>query len=437
LESNEIIELDITPAQQGTYFTVPFVVTANTGRMHVTYDYPRYAQDGIENSMGVFTSQPEINIIDLGLIAPNGKQVGASGSDKKEFFVTEIDATPGYNPTKLVAGEWMIMVGAYKIAPQGCHVVYEIELYDKEESYLKGDLHTHTLASDGVYTVTELAYKALGSGLNFLAITDHNQMVSKASFPDIPGLTLIPGIEWTHYQGHANFLGVDQPYDEPFASNTPEEAYSRFISAHQRGAVISINHPFDELCGFQFDLTKLPFDCVEVWNGPMRESNLRALGFWHNMLVSGKKIPMCGGSDYHRDTPFIFLGGPTTTVRAWSSSPDDILDAVRKGISYLAFAPNAPVLEFSAGDVVLGGTVNWKDEQEARVKVDGLLSGDVVRVITNTSADVIFQSPDRGELDVHYPMKSPGFARVEILRAFLPGLPMLPALLSNPIYFED
>ena len=93
----------------------------------------------------LFISQPEINIIDLGLIAPNGMQVGASGSDKKEFFVTEINATPGYNPTKLVAGEWMIMVGAYKVAPQGCHVVYEIELYDKEESYLKGDLHTHTL----------------------------------------------------------------------------------------------------------------------------------------------------------------------------------------------------------------------------------------------------------------------------------------------------
>ncbi|PKN83415.1 MAG: hypothetical protein CVU46_17020 [Chloroflexi bacterium HGW-Chloroflexi-8] len=437
MESTEIIELDITPAQQGTYFTVSFVVPANTGRLHVSYDYPRYDQDVNENQIGTFVAQPEINIIDLGLISPNGKQVGASGSDKKDFFVTENNATPGYNPTKLVAGEWMIMVGAYKIAPQGCHVFYEIELFEKEESYLKGDLHTHTLASDGVYTVAELAYKAMGSGLNFLAITDHNQMVSKASFPEIQGLTLIPGIEWTHYQGHANFLGLDQPYDEPFATNTFEEASSKFQSARQRGALISINHPFDELCGFQFDLTKLPFDCIEVWNGPMRESNIRAVGFWHNMLVSGKKIPMCGGSDYHRDTPFIFLGGPTTTVLAWSSSPDDILDAVRKGISYLAFAPNAPVLEFSAGDIHLGGTVKWKDEKEAHVKVDGLLSGDVVRVITNTNADVILQAPNRGNLDVHYPMKSPGFARIEILRAFLPGLPMLPALLSNPIYFES
>jgi len=33
-------------------------------------------------------------------------------------------------------------------------------------------------------------------------------------------------------------------------------------------------------------------------------------------------------------------------------------------------------------------------------------------------------------------METPGFARVEILREFVPGLPMLPALISNPIYFD-
>ena len=32
-------------------------------------------------------------------------------------------------------------------------------------------------------------------------------------------------------------------------------------------------------------------------------------------------------------------------------------------------------------------------------------------------------------------MEAAGFARIEILRRFLPGLPLLPALISNPIYF--
>ena len=72
-----------------------------------------------------------------------------------------------------------------------------------------------------------------------------------------------------------------------------------------------------------------------------------------------------------------------------------------------------------------------------QIKVKGLLTGDVLRVVTGTSADVIFKAPTDGELELTYRMDAPGFARVEILRAFLPGLPMLPALLSNPIYFDS
>ena len=33
-------------------------------------------------------------------------------------------------------------------------------------------------------------------------------------------------------------------------------------------------------------------------------------------------------------------------------------------------------------------------------------------------------------------MEAAGFSRVEILRSFVPGLPKLPALISNPIYFD-
>ena len=59
------------------------------------------------------------------------------------------------------------------------------------------------------------------------------------------------------------------------------------------------------------------------------QANLRALGLWQSLLAAGKKLPICGGSDYHRDTPFIFLGGPTTCVYALSAGPSDILAALR------------------------------------------------------------------------------------------------------------
>ncbi len=315
---------------------------ADIETLDISYRYGRYQ----DNDTGAgFTSRTQVNIIDLGLIAPDGSQVGASGSDKTEISIGPIHATPGYRAVPLVQGEWQIIVGAYKVAPEGVKVTYELTFTHKQLRLLKGDFHTHTLASDGVLNAEELARHALRHGLDFLAITDHNQFVSPDALPRLPGMTLIPGVEWTHYEGHANFLGVDRPYDEPFVANTPEEVARRFASARERGALIVINHPFDEGSAFKFDFNTLPFDCLEIWNGPMRESNLRAVGLWHSLLEAGKKIPIVGGSDYHRDNLFQILGGPTTCVYANSSSPDDILAALQAGHAYLIFAPMGPSID--------------------------------------------------------------------------------------------
>ena len=286
---------------------MPFQVPEGIESIALRMAYDRQPVQEHVLDKGVFTSRSEANVVDLGLIDPQGAQVGASGSDKTEIYVSETQATPGYRPVRIVPGEWRILVGAYKVAPEGVSVDYEVTLRRKTRRLLKGDLHTHTVGSDGVHTPEELTWKARRNGLDFVAITDHNQFALSEALPRVEGVTLIPGVEWTHYRGHASFLGVDRPYDGTFATNTLEEARARFATARERGALIIIDHPFDPECGFQFDLDDLPYDCIEVWNGPMRESNLRAIGYWHQRLCAGAKLPACGGSDYHRDTPFICL----------------------------------------------------------------------------------------------------------------------------------
>jgi hypothetical protein len=400
----------------------------------LAYRYERH-REGESDAAG-FRARREINIVDLGLIAPDGAQVGASGSDKTEIRVGETRAAPGYKPYPLIPGEWRILVGAYKIAPEGVAVDYEITFTEKHMRLLKGDLHAHTLASDGVLSVDELAQRALRHGLDFLAITDHNQMVSAESLPQLPGITLIPGVEWTHYKGHANFLGVAKPYDEPFFANSPEEAAARFNTARSRGALITVNHPFEEVCPFQFDLDSLPFDCLEIWNGPMRVSNLQAVGLWHSLLMEGKKIPICGGSDYHRDQLFIFPGGPTTCVYAISASVADILAGLREGHAYITFAPNGPSLSMTAGDAILGDRVPIARAREIQIKVDGLLAGDVLQVVNARGSTPILKAEGDGKFEGTYTVEEAGFVRLEILRGFIPGIPLLPALISNPIYFE-
>ncbi|MHB9031665.1 MAG: CehA/McbA family metallohydrolase, partial [Anaerolineae bacterium] len=266
MTETRILELFIAPERQGTYFYLPFQVPADTERLTLRYRYERFR----ESAAGGFTSREEVNTIDLGLLAPDGTQAGASGANKREITISASDATPGYKAMELVPGDWRILVGAYLVAPEGVQVIYELTFTPKHWRWLKGDLHTHTLASDGVLTVEELGRHAVRHGLDFIAVTDHNQFSTRAGLPQIGGLTLIPGVEWTHFRGHANFLGADQPYDGPYPLDTFQDVLERFNGARERGALITLNHPREKPFAFEYDYTRLPWDCWEVWNGPMR-----------------------------------------------------------------------------------------------------------------------------------------------------------------------
>jgi hypothetical protein len=124
-----------------------------------------------------------------------------------------------------------------------------------------------------------------------------------------------------------------------------------------------------------------------------------------------------------------------------SPNPSDILAALKQGHAYITFAPDGPSLEVNAGlagaGAILGDTVAWPEVQELEINAGGLQAGDVVRVVTAQHRTPILEVPSAGSLHASYRMDSPGFARIEVLRSFLPGLPPLPALISNPIYFEN
>lgn len=64
---------------------------------------------------------------------------------------------------------------------------------------MKIDLHSHTRASDGALSPTELVRKAVEHGVGVLAITDHDSTegIAEASVEAAryPGFTLVPGLE--------------------------------------------------------------------------------------------------------------------------------------------------------------------------------------------------------------------------------------------------
>ena len=426
----------ITAEQQGLYLLVPFEMPPSTERIEIEYTYPYNHDLPLIVESGQFTSRQRVNRIDLGLIAPDGSQVGASGSSRDVIFVSTTDATPGYQPHPLPAGTWQIMLGAYVVSADGADVSIRLSFTQKLRRWLKGDLHTHTIASDGLLPLDHLARHAREHGLDFIAVTDHNQPVRRASFPKIPGLTIIPALEWTHYKGHSNFWGIEEPYQGAFFANTYEEAQSKFRQAHQNGALISINHPLESSFGFRFDLDGLEYDTIEVWNGPMRPKNIETIAWWDQMLKAGKRQVAVCGSDYHEDTVFQRLANPTINVLAWSASEKDILAAVEAGHSYFTYSPTSLQLDLDVEGATYGTIMTWREGLEAHLRAISLETGDQIKLIDQDGERTLLTAPANGEWETTIPVEKPGYIRLEVWRSFFKGLPMLPALVTNPIWFE-
>lgn len=78
------------------------------------------------------------------------------------------------------------------------------------------DLHTHSTASDGTLTPTELIARAGAAGVRVLALTDHDNtdgLAEAARAADAQGLILIPGVEisvtWNTLTVHVVGLRLD------------------------------------------------------------------------------------------------------------------------------------------------------------------------------------------------------------------------------------
>lgn len=91
---------------------------------------------------------------------------------------------------------------------------------------MKADLHSHTIHSDGIYSVYDHVLMAKEKGLSIIAITDHDNLDSYKSYLKIKdklvGINVLLGVELsTWYEGEnvhilGYFYGNDNPGEELF-----------------------------------------------------------------------------------------------------------------------------------------------------------------------------------------------------------------------------
>lgn len=290
--------------------------------------------------------------IDLGCEGDAGWR-GWSGGARTSFVIAAGDATPGYLPGPLEPGEWNVVLGLHRLPAEGVTVEVEVLLPASRAperspvadvgpgarrgstrglpapdglTWFAGDFHAHTLHSDGELGISQLAALGAASGLDFLAVTDHNTTSHHAWLPAEGarhGITLLPGQEVTTARGHANAFG-----DIGFIDfRRPAEEWVAEVD--QRGGVLSINHPIAGDCSWLHALPLAP-RAVELWHStwfgePIATSPLAWFRNWDSTVT------LLGGSDFHRPGDPVRPGTPTTWVAAEDASAQAILAGVAAG----------------------------------------------------------------------------------------------------------
>jgi hypothetical protein len=311
-------------------------------------------------------------VLDLGCLGPDGFR-GWSGGARESFVIGQDAATPGYLPGELEAGTWQVMIGVHRVPPGG--VRYQVTASTASASasaltvpaappvpgerpprrvlpagqgrrWLAGDLHTHTVHSDGVLTVAELAVLATERGLDFIAVTDHNTVSHHAELAAVGrryGITLVPGQEVTTDGGHAGAFGDVGWID---FRRAPDE----WLDATEAGGgLLSVNHPFAGPVSWTHPMRRRP-PLVEVWHWSWLDLRWTTpLAWW--LAWDATAIPV-GGSDWHRAGSDAPPGRPTTWVQCAGDEPADIIDGLRAGLVAISAERDGPVLLRHDGDFV-------------------------------------------------------------------------------------
>lgn len=425
------IDLFIEKEKEGLYFDLPFQTPAGVQRMDIRYSY-EHSRASVHDGI---TQKEEINIVDLALSSNTGELVGASGANRSHIWISDYDSSDGYAPVEITEGTWNIIVGAYRIHPEGVKVTYEVTFEFKERMLLKGDCHIHTTGSDGILSTDKIEQLAISNKLDFIFFTDHNNYYHSPAIKSSKALTVIPGVEWTLFKGHANMLGVERAFKGKYYANTIDEVHAIFNEARKNGAIIVINHPFDSGLPWKWGLKNVEYDCIEAWNGIIKQSDMQCIAWWHNELCSGKRIPIIGGSDFHRFENFGMVGHPTTCVYSMSRGRADIINAILQGHSFITFQPDAPAADIHCQDSYMGDTASFKEGLKISFDFYSVLAGDIIKIYSSSGVEKEITVPHSGDISFEIEAEEKGFYRAEIYRKLMPYLPPMLYLITNPIYF--
>jgi hypothetical protein len=190
----------------------------------------------------------------------------------------------------------------------------ELQSPGPEARWYKGNLHTHTLNSDGDSSPDDVVTWYREHGYQFLVLTDHNYLTSVDGLNALHGaddkFLIVKGEEVTSSaQGkpvHVNGLEVQRLVEPPKADTVLAMLQGMVDGIRGAKGAPSINHPNFGWAITTEEMTQLRNTRLfEIWNGHPQVNNLGGGGvasleeMWNRLLSSGKLIYGVAVDDAH------------------------------------------------------------------------------------------------------------------------------------------
>jgi hypothetical protein len=217
--------------------------------------------------------------------------------------------------------------------------------YNTSGNWYKGNLHMHSVASDGGRTFSELADMYAGAGYDFLCRTDHGIASNVAADATEYPLLWLDGTEidgqdnqgqWYHIACIGKFRGMD--YDVPFAELVQ--------SVKNRGGFLILAHPY--WCGNSLDdALRWGVDAVEVYNHICHWLNGKGCGavHWQAVLASDPEVLGVAVDDAHLSAEHPGWNGGWISVNASECTPETLNAGIRAGNFYSSMGPEFHAME--------------------------------------------------------------------------------------------
>lgn len=250
--------------------------------------------------------------------------------------------------------------------------------YSQPQTWLKGNVHTHTLRSDGKASVEDVIAMYRDDNYDFLAITDHRKYWSPPAARD-GAMLLIPGEE-CHVTDDAGTTDAHVVSVGATGHVADGPDMQRIIDAvRDAGGIAIVAHPRWTYMTYETFASLKGYAAFEVWNGGCSDvGRAGASDYWDWYLT--KRHPAVWGigtDDMHN--PLRDFGTGWTWVNS-AKEPRAILDAIARGDCYATSGPRIETIRVADDTIALhtssaklvkfmqrdGGVAKWVEGKNVR-----------------------------------------------------------------------